>query len=383
MHERGIVHRDLKPENVLLTAHGAQRDFVKVVDFGISTFVEGSRESGAGEGLTPTGRTMGTPHHASPEQIRGGGGRDARVDIYATGVLLYEMLAGHHPFDADDVAELCHLIVSTEPPPFAVFRRDVPEALEAVVRRALAKRPEDRFETTGAMLEALVPFGAPAPEPEGRVDDTLDNDLRELRAREERVRDAGRERDERSSGARAVHGVRGEVLTLVSAFLRERIGDQGLESCLEPMKPATRALLEEDVVPDMWVPARPLAVMEIADTRFGTGDRRLFADLGRYVARQHAEGLVCSTPELFFASAPDLWTYYFSVGTARALEVGRGYGRLEVREHPVPLLGRAVAVVGFLDEGLRLAGARDADVRLTRAAALGDETDVFEATWGA
>jgi len=116
VHTRGIVHRDLKPENVILTTRDGRPDFVKLLDFGISTFVDAAGDPNGPLDLTPSGRTMSTPSYASPEQIQGDRGRDGRVDIWATGVLLYEMLAGQKPFAARNFPELCRAIVEDEPP---------------------------------------------------------------------------------------------------------------------------------------------------------------------------------------------------------------------------------------------------------------------------
>ncbi len=170
LHARGVVHRDLKPDNVLLTARQGRSDFVKLFDFGVATYVEGVHEATRAQDLTPSGRTMGTPYYASPEQIGGSGGRDPRVDIYAVGVLAYEMLTGHRPFVAGNFADLCEAILCQEPPPMRAFRKDVPAGLEAVVRLALSKDPEARYGDADEMLAALVPFGAGMPAEEGRAE---------------------------------------------------------------------------------------------------------------------------------------------------------------------------------------------------------------------
>ena len=98
VHAAGVVHRDLKPANVLLTVQQGRPDFVKIFDFGIATFIENAWDATAAGDLTPSGRTMGTPYYSPPEQIRGPSVRDPRVDIYAVGVILYELLTGYRPF---------------------------------------------------------------------------------------------------------------------------------------------------------------------------------------------------------------------------------------------------------------------------------------------
>jgi serine/threonine protein kinase len=147
-HAHGVVHRDLKPENVLLTADHRGRRRIKLVDFGIAKLLEGDDVE---QKLTRTGMLFGTPRYMSPEQA-GGGKVDARTDLYAVGLLLYEMLAGHPPFEADDVATLMRMHVLVPPPPLPAT---VPPELVAVVMRLLAKTRADRFATAADTSIAL------------------------------------------------------------------------------------------------------------------------------------------------------------------------------------------------------------------------------------
>lgn len=143
-HSRGIVHRDLKPSNVLLD----QRGNCLLSDFGVAKMVEGNVH------FTRTGGVVGTPAYMSPEQ--GLGGKiDHRSDIYALGVLLYEMAVGHPPFEADTPVAVMLKHVH-DPLPLPRLRNpDLPEPLESVILKALAKDPEDRYQSAGAMVEAL------------------------------------------------------------------------------------------------------------------------------------------------------------------------------------------------------------------------------------
>jgi serine/threonine-protein kinase len=386
LHDRGVVHRDLKPENVLLTVRNGRSDFVKLFDFGVATYVDGVTDARRGRDLTPSGRTMGTPYYSSPEQIAGSGGRDARVDIYAVGVLTYEMVTGRRPFSAPGFPELCRSILEDEPAPMRAFVRDVPQGLEAVVLSALSKDPDARFATAREMLGALAPFGAQLPEEEPEPTDTFTQDLRALRAREAELL-AGEQPDGGAVGGEAVLGiVRGEVPLAMIAFLEARLGASVLAGVLEAAGPGAAAMLRQGVSPDGWYPELVLDVLEKADELVGEGDRKLIADAGRHFARTvfgaSRELLSGSlTPELLLSMSSDLWRRYFAQGEVRVVKVGMGYGRVEVHGQPKPRLGRAVAVVGYLDEALRMAGARDVDVRLVRAASLGDPHDVLEATW--
>ncbi len=158
-HARGIVHRDLKPSNVIVARDDRGRPHVKLVDFGIAKIVEGE---GAQDKLTRTGMSFGTPAYMSPEQA-GGSPADARSDLYAVGLLLYEMLAGRPPFETDDLAALLRMHILAEPPPLP---ETVPVALAAVVMRLLQKSRKDRYDSATATLAALAAVGAErSPEP--------------------------------------------------------------------------------------------------------------------------------------------------------------------------------------------------------------------------
>jgi serine/threonine protein kinase len=149
-HAQGIVHRDLKPDNVFLIARGKERDFVKVLDFGIAKL------SVSGGMQTQTQTLLGTPYYMAPEQWQGTT-VDARTDVYAFGVMLHEMLAGQKPFNGNSMAELCLQHTTREPP---LLGGDVPAPLAQVVRQAMAKAPEARFPSVSAFVEALVAAAA-------------------------------------------------------------------------------------------------------------------------------------------------------------------------------------------------------------------------------
>src|SRR5690606_748159 len=140
-HERGIIHRDLKPDNVHLVRHGSRDDFVKVLDFGIAK-VGGA----ADKRLTQAGQVFGTPHYMSPEQCSGRE-VDHRTDIYALGVMLYEMACGQLPFDADTLMGVLtkHVYEQPVPPHQLAPGAQVPPGLEAVILKCLAKNAEERY----------------------------------------------------------------------------------------------------------------------------------------------------------------------------------------------------------------------------------------------
>ena len=160
-HAAGIVHRDVKPGNVLLGDDGA----VKLADFGIA-----KRLDELGPDLTQTGQLVGTPRYLAPEQVVGEQATPA-TDLYATGVVLYEMLAGAPPFDAGTPLATAIAHRDDPVPDVRAARPDVPAAVATALARAMAKRPEDRFPTAAAMRGALTdpPSGVPPPAPTRRM----------------------------------------------------------------------------------------------------------------------------------------------------------------------------------------------------------------------
>ena len=151
-HAKGIVHRDMKPENVFLLQKPDRPDFAKIMDFGISKFMALSESKVR---LTATGAVIGTPVYMAPEQAMGTGEIDARVDLYAVGVMLYELLAGRPPFEAPTYIALVTQHLNTPPPPLDGLRPDLPRSLVRAVHRALEKEPARRFASAGEMAAAL------------------------------------------------------------------------------------------------------------------------------------------------------------------------------------------------------------------------------------
>ena len=155
-HGQGIIHRDMKPANVFLTERGGVTDFVKVMDFGISKVVA-ARD--ARVRLTETGVAMGTPIYMAPEQAEARQDLDHRIDVYAVGVMLYEMLSGEPPFNASSYLILVQQHVSSPVPPLGERCPDLPAQLVRAVHKALEKKPERRF------ADALE-FAAALPSPQ-------------------------------------------------------------------------------------------------------------------------------------------------------------------------------------------------------------------------
>lgn len=150
-HEAGVIHRDLKPQNVIVTIDHEGREVLKIVDFGLAKVTSGDTVDPA---YTQAGMVFGTPMYMSPEQAVGMADVDHRADLYSAGVILYEMLAGHPPFTAEEPLALLQKHVTVAPPPLP---RSVPRRLRKAVEGLLAKHRDDRFSSAKQMLDFLRP----------------------------------------------------------------------------------------------------------------------------------------------------------------------------------------------------------------------------------
>jgi serine/threonine protein kinase len=161
-HDLGIVHRDLKPENIFLSRQGGINDYPKVLDFGLAKVTERQMQPGSII-LTQEGMVFGTPEFMSPEQAQGKT-LDARSDIYSLAVILYELLTGKLPFTARTPMEYIQKHVTEPVMTFAERAPDrkFPKGLEEAIGRALAKRPEQRYQSAAEFAEAVRPFGGAA-----------------------------------------------------------------------------------------------------------------------------------------------------------------------------------------------------------------------------
>jgi eukaryotic-like serine/threonine-protein kinase len=160
-HAKGIVHRDLKPDNIFIVNRDDQQDFVKLLDFGISKFLETGEHSIKTQ-LTTTGAVMGTPLYMAPEQAMGSPVAPS-VDIYACGVLLFEMLSGRPPFNDTNYNMLVAKLLTASPPRLDDLRKGLPRSLVNAVHRALEKEPTARFASAEAFLNA-IPSDRPSEE---------------------------------------------------------------------------------------------------------------------------------------------------------------------------------------------------------------------------
>ncbi len=170
-HDKGMVHRDIKPHNLLVTSSdgaggksaGAARAVVKILDMGLARSIQGDFDKQ--RGLTQQGALIGTPDYLAPEQAVDSRAADIRADLYSLGCTLYFLLAGRPPFQAEMLTQLLLKHQMEEATPVEKLRPDVPAAVAAIVRRLMAKRPEQRFQTPAELAQALeaAPRGGAAP----------------------------------------------------------------------------------------------------------------------------------------------------------------------------------------------------------------------------
>jgi serine/threonine-protein kinase len=153
-HKNNVIHRDLKPDNIMLIQRGLDLQ-VKIVDFGIAKLASADGQTRAAT-LTQAGMVFGSPRYMSPEQASGDV-VDARTDIYAAGVIVYELLTGRRPFDGKSARAILSAALTQPAPPMNLTRpnKRVGQAIENVVLTALAKEKEQRYPSAGALLEAL------------------------------------------------------------------------------------------------------------------------------------------------------------------------------------------------------------------------------------
>jgi serine/threonine-protein kinase len=152
-HASGVIHRDLKPDNVMLTTRLGDPNFVVLLDFGLAKMFIGGGQSAV---KTAAGVLLGTPQYMSPEACESKGGLDHRTDIYALGILLFQMMTGVLPFDGETMGEVLVKQVTQLPPPPRGFNPSIPPSVEQIVLRCLAKNVDARFPTMQALREALL-----------------------------------------------------------------------------------------------------------------------------------------------------------------------------------------------------------------------------------
>src|SRR5262249_16701067 len=150
-----LVHRDVKPANLMVTAHGGR---VKILDFGLTLIVSTGLAEEVTAPLTLAGQVVGTANYVAPEQALDPHRADARADIYSLGCTLYHLLTGRPPFPGGSLRDKLLRHQNANPPPVEDLRPGLPPSLAGVVRRMMAKRPGERYQTAGDVALALTPF---------------------------------------------------------------------------------------------------------------------------------------------------------------------------------------------------------------------------------
>jgi serine/threonine-protein kinase len=161
-HVLGVVHRDLKPANLFLAKQPDGTSTVKILDFGIAFILDDAGQPPASERVAAKGAIVGSPMYMSPEQVRNDGTIDHRTDIWSLGVVLYELVTGKVPFgaSAQGMGELFGSILHDPLEPISKKREDAPKELDAVIAKALARDPNERYENVAELARALAPFGS-------------------------------------------------------------------------------------------------------------------------------------------------------------------------------------------------------------------------------
>ncbi len=282
-HERGIVHRDLKPENLFVCKRNDGSDLVKVLDFGIAKLHAGVTTTG----LTHTGATMGTPSYMSLEQARGAKEVDHRTDIYALGVILYELLSGAKPHPGDSYNEILYHVITKEPAPLDIVRPGLPAGLATVVHRAMAREADERYARIGDFMEALIPFagravtplrtspGVTSPSPESVP--SFDHPHRPVPRADAPSPLAKESTDARPRRARAVLLSMVAALLLAAALVAWLRHDGASARPVPPLPPAAESPALSPAAPPPTVPAAvtpppPPPAVELAPSRPAAGD---------------------------------------------------------------------------------------------------------------
>ncbi|MCU0693439.1 MAG: protein kinase [Polyangiaceae bacterium] len=362
IHESGFVHRALMPDSVLLQPGASGVEHALLSNFGAATFEY--REGDGSFGAATLPRLFSRGPYTLPAQALCSK-PDRREDIFAAGVLLAATLSpGGIPRFGGDLIAL-----------------DVPPTIEAIIARATHPNIDARYSSAKDMRSLLRPFASLVQDDPASVTETVVSDLRILRSRE-RVLDVVPARLRMDSAASTM------ASGLAGAFVRalkEETGARWTE--ILHRVPGLDRMLPLGIDGGL-VPATPvMAALEEADALCGTDDRLFCMLVGEAAGHRELNDLIqtmlggAPTPEFLFDALSKLWPQLVGQGVSKARQVGRGYGRFEVRDQLEPSFAVCSAVAGVLKAGLEHLGAHTVEVSKTACEAVGDPACVFNVSW--
>lgn len=362
IHSSGFVHRALMPDSVILLRGASGVEHAMLTNFGAATFEDRGEEGPLATPGRPSSFSRGPytlpPHAHSPKP-------DRREDLFATGVLLAAMLSpGGIPRFGGDLIAL-----------------GVPAAVEALVARATHPHVEARWTSAQEMRAQLRPYAEYVQDDIASVTETVINDLRVLRNRE-RVLDVIPARLRLDASSSTMASSLGGALVRA---MKQECGERWNE--IVHRVPGIDRML--DITPDTGpIPATPvMAALEEADSLCGVDDRLFCVIVGERAGKDELNALFqkmlggAPTPEFLFDGLSHLWPKVVGQGIPHARQVGRGYGRFEIRDQLEPSFAMCSALAGVIKAGLEHLGAQAVEVSKTACEAVGDPACMFNVTW--
>ncbi|MCC6647286.1 MAG: protein kinase [Polyangiaceae bacterium] len=359
IHESGFVHRALSPDSVLLQATASGHDQALLTNFGASAL----EEHKDARDRAPAPRVFVPSIYVPPERARGPGASDRREDIFAAGVMLAATLS------PAGVARCGGELLAQRVPP----------TIEAVVARATAVSPGARFPSAAEMRAHLLPFGSLEEDELASATKTHIMDLRVLSRRERALAQLpSRVRLDAPPRVSVAHELAAPILRALRASL-----PAAAQRELDQRVPALARACALDAPTPLVLMA---AALEEADALAGANDRLFCSMVGERAAHDELAGALIArlgriTPEFFFDQVGTEWAKALLGAAPRVTQIGRGYGRLELRDQEEPTLAVCSAFTGVLGETLTVLGGRGVEINKTSCEAVGDPACVFAATW--
>lgn len=434
-HAHNIIHRDLKPANLMLVSHLGEHDFVKICDFGFAAMLIPDETLGVRErSLTPARTLVGTPAYAAPERLRGKGSRFEAADIYAVGVVIYEMLSGRRPFEAVKFADLSRMVVRDTPKPLKEIRPQIPMELSDVIDRALAKSPQERWPSAKDFATNLVPFGGRFIPEEDPPSDTFSIDLQTIQARQTNRLRALKEEDAEAilssddppAGAPtredapapppipaarpappsapppppppasaqrlpphhlSAPSTDGSTIIPTLRFVANRFGERALTTVLDSLDAESRRDFDRGISAGSSVGLTSLLnLIGAVDRILGNDDLHLVVHCGRAMAEGATDTIRAALSEdsgvsQLLNKLPAVSRRIFRGLHLSASRIGDGYGRLELIDEAESSLILHVAMLGLLEHSLEEFGGQEVEVTMLCSQALGDARTLYELSW--